>query len=107
MPRTLKQLVEELDKEAYYHGRAVCLYDHVSGHHTVAHRKETIGHEDLRKHLLKEILGRLAALPPEPEVCEDCAGTGRQVNFKSPRDVGKTMGQDYPCPNGCRPPQGA
>ena len=65
--KKLENLIDELNKEAYEHGRHQVLYDHVGGHHTVPYRQKLIGHEQIRAQVLAEILHIVKDLPESEE----------------------------------------
>lgn len=58
-PRTVEQLIEELEEQAYYHGRYKALYDHAPGLNVIKQRQEMLRAEALRKQIKRELLYKL------------------------------------------------
>lgn len=61
--RTLAQLIDELEQEAYYHGREKALYDHCGALHNVQQRQAMLRREALREQVKSEILHKLKERP--------------------------------------------
>lgn len=53
--KKLKELIAELEREAFYHGRADALYVHHPTFHTLAQRKELLDHKGIKEQVLSEI----------------------------------------------------
>jgi hypothetical protein len=53
--KKIKGLVSELEREAFYHGRADALYVHHPTFHTLAKRKELLDHKGIKEQVHSEI----------------------------------------------------
>ena len=57
------KLVEEMEREAYYEGRAEGLYTHHESHHTVKTRTEFLNRKALKEKMMGEIKHELDGQP--------------------------------------------
>lgn len=53
--KKIEKLVEEMEREAFYEGRADALYTHHETFHTVKQRTELLNHRAIKEKIMSEI----------------------------------------------------
>ena len=66
--KAIENLIEEMEREAFYEGRSHGLYNHHDAFHTVKERTEMLNHKAIKEKIIGEIKHKLKGELPVVEV---------------------------------------